>query len=606
MAALLLHANEAVSAERLAVALWGDDTPIGAVKTVRVHVSRLRAALAEPDVLVTTSAGYRLRVREGELDADRFEHLLERGRCELTDGAVAQAAVTLRAALELWRGPALADLRYEAFAQSAIARLEGLRWDAIEARNAADLDLGRVETVLAGMEGPSVDAPVRERLVEQRMRALYCAGRQVEALAVYREARRRLYDELGLEPGPALRELEHAILTHDRSLAQTLEPPVGPPPTTTVGRDRELETLALLLGESRLVTLTGPGGVGKTRVAVDGARALAEGYADGVQVAWLAAVMNPDDVAPALARAVGALPQGAERPEDALVRRLREAEMLIVVDNVEHVMPAAPLLADLIGACRRLRVLATSREPLRLRGERCLPVAPLDESEAITLFVDRARDRRPDFGLTDANAAAVAGVCRRLDGLPLAVELAAGRIGLLSPEQLRARLTDALPLLEGGAQDAPARQRTMRATLEWSVALLDEAERRAFRALAVFVGGAELDAVEAVTEAPLDVLDALVAKSLVRQQGGRLSQLEVVRSVRRRGAEGLTGSRRGATSPRRPLPRTRRTPGTGGPGQGTRSGAAPTRARARQPQRRPGLLDPADRRRPRPAIGMRA
>jgi predicted ATPase/DNA-binding SARP family transcriptional activator len=526
---LLLHANQPVSAERLAQALWGEDAAAEAVKTVRVHVSRIRAALPDPDSLVTTPAGYRLCVRPGELDAERFEDLLQRGRRALADGAAADAAELLRTALGLWRGDVLADVRYEAFAQTAIGRLEELRWDAIEARNDADLQVGRVDAVLAELERGADEAPLRERLVEQRMRALYAAGRHVEALAVYRKAQQRLDGELGLQPGPALRELERAILVHDASLRR--EAPEGPPPpaTATVGRERELAALAAMIGERRLVTLTGPGGVGKTRVAVEAARALADRFAGGIHVAYLARVAAAADVPSAVARAVQVAVKPGEDDRDALVRRLGGPPALLVADNVEHVLDASPLLGELVAACPKLHVLATSREPLLLQGERCFPVPPLPVSDAITLFVDRARDRRPDFGLNDDNAPAVAELCRRLDGLPLAVELAAGRVALLEPEQLVARLADVLPLLEGGARDAPTRQRTIRATLEWSVALLDPEERRVLRALAVFVGGAELDAAVAVTAGRVSVLDALVAKSLVQVRQERVTQLEVVR-----------------------------------------------------------------------------
>jgi predicted ATPase/DNA-binding SARP family transcriptional activator len=528
LAMLLLHSNEPVSAERLAVALWGEDAAAEAIKTVRVHVSRIRAVLRDPDVLVTTPAGYRLRVRDGELDADAFEELLAGARA-LADEAPAQAAEMLRNALGLWRGDVLADLRYEPFAQAAIARLEELRWDAIEARNDADLALGRGEAVLAELDRRADEAPLRERLVEQRMRALYAAGRHVEALAAYRDAREHLDAELGLEPGPALRELERAILGHDGSLlAPTSEGP-APPLTATIGREADLEAIGRVVGDRRLVTLTGPGGVGKTRVATEAARALAPSFPGGVHVAHLARVAAAEEVGGALARSVKVAVLPGERDEDALVRRLGGVKTLLVVDNCEHVLDAGPLLGELVSSCARLHVLATSREPLRLRGEQCFPVAPLGLTDAITLFVDRARDRRPDFGLTDDNAPAVAELCRRLDGLPLAIELAAGRIGLLEAGEMVARLADALPLLGDGPRDAPARQQTIRATLEWSYALLSPEEQRVFRALAVFRGGTTISAAEEVAAAPVPVLDALVEKNLARGEDGRITQLEVVR-----------------------------------------------------------------------------
>lgn len=535
LAVLLLRAGQPVSADELVQALWGDDAPPTARKALHIQISRLRARLGDgAGRLVTTSAGYRLDVAAEELDAARFEALAARAHGESPDAAVA----TLREALDLWRGPALADLRYEPFAQEAVRRLEELRATVREDWLDARVALGDHAAVAAELDARAADAPLRERLVALRMRALYGAGRHTEALAVFRDARHRLDEELGLEPGPELRALEQAILLHDPSL-RAARPALPAPATATIGRGREIEAVVSMLEVARLVTLTGPGGIGKTRIALEVARHAAVRDRERVHLAWLATVSDPVDVPAALAAAVGVAPNPGERPAEAIVRRLAAQPALLVADNLEHVLDATSLLAELLAACPRLRILATSREPLRLRGERCLPVEPLAVADGVVLFAERARDRRPEFRVTDANAPAVSEICRALDGLPLALELAAGRIGLLKPEQIVARLGDALGLLEGGPRDAPARQRTIRATLEWSVDLLDVEERQALLGLAGFVGGAELEAAEQVTGASLRVLDALVARSLVRIHDGRLVMLEVVRQF---AAAALAGS----------------------------------------------------------------
>ena len=539
LAALLLQANEPVSAEQLAVALWGAEAPASAVRTVQVYVSRLRKLLGDDAALIRTPAGYRLRVRADELDSARFERLAAQGRRALEQARNADAAAILGEALGLWRGAVLADVRYEPFAQAEIARLEELRRAAVEDWLEAEFVLGQFALVLAESERLLAETPSRERVVSLQMRALYAAGRQADALAAYQHARRWLSDELGLEPAPELRRLEQAILTHDPALggatssagdAQDPPAPHAPaaPLTPIVGRERDIQAVASALRDGRLVSLVGPGGVGKTRLAIEVATALSAELPGGVITAWLASVADPADVPSALIASAGVVPGPSETPEQALVRRLRADELLLFVDNVEHLLAGTAILSRLLEACRGLRVLATSRERLNLRGEWVCAVEPLAEAPAMTMFTTLARARRPDLE-GDAHAAAVRAICRALDGVPLAIELAAGRVGLLTPEQLADRLADALSLLGDGPRDAPERQRTVRATLDWSVGLLQAPEQAAFFALGAFAGGGTLDAVEAVTGAPLNVLDAIVAKSLALAADGRLRLLEVVR-----------------------------------------------------------------------------
>jgi predicted ATPase/DNA-binding SARP family transcriptional activator len=560
LAMLLLHANEPVSAERLAIALWGEDAPAGAAKTIQVHVSRLRRVLGERDVLVTTPAGYLLRVRPGELDADRFKQLVAEGHQALADGAPEHAGHALRDALSLWRGPALADVGFEAFAQAEIARLEDERLAALEARIEADLALGR-HAELAGELAQLVAAhPLRERLHGQLMLSLYRSGRQADALQAYRDARDALVERLGIEPGPELRERERAILAHDPALDQARPAAradqrataarIPAPPTPTIGREADLARLrADLLGEStrRLVTLVGPGGVGKTRLALELARSVAEAFRDGAYFVSLAPVGSFEDVAATIVRQLDVVLLASESAEQGLARHLGDRDLLLVLDNFEHVLDAAALVADLLATTTRLRILVTSREPLRLRAERLCRLDPLalpgqnadtevvrvGAAPAVELFLAVARARDPSFELGDENSGAIERVCRRLDGLPLAIELAGARIGLLTVPELADRLSESLDALGTGPRDAPARQRTLRATLEWSHALLSPDERAALAGLSVFAGGCTVEAMQAVTGASLDVLDALVAKNLVVRRtlpcgAGRLTLLDTV------------------------------------------------------------------------------
>jgi predicted ATPase/DNA-binding SARP family transcriptional activator len=552
LAVLLLHANEFVSSDRLIEELWGEQPPATAAKSLQVHVSRLRKALGGAESPVITGPnGYSIRVAPGELDLERFTRLAEEGRRALGADDPERGAELLREALSLWRGPPLADFAFESFAQLEIGRLEELRLAALEDRIDADLARGRHAELVAELEALVAAHPLRERLRRQLVSALYRAGRQADALGAYRAARATLMDELGLEPTPELRQLEQAILTHDAAIRAPAAPAERPsrlpaPVTRTIGRDGERDALARLLcqGDVRLVTLTGLGGVGKTRLALEVARELEPDLPDGAWFVSLAATARAEHVASTIAQAIRVTPLEGERPEQAVERFLAPKHCLLVLDNFEHLLAAAPLVSKLLADCGALKVLATSREALRLRAERRFPVEPLElpagddpgevvASAATALFVERAESHGAELSLDPAQAGAVARLCRRLDGLPLAIELAAARAPLFEPSELAARLAHALDALGTSARDAPERQRTLRATLDWSYRLLSAAEAEALGRFAVFAGGATVDSAEQVTGAELDALEGLVEKHLLARRAGRLVMLETVREYAR-------------------------------------------------------------------------
>jgi predicted ATPase/DNA-binding SARP family transcriptional activator len=540
LGALLLERNRPVSVDRLIDAVWGEAAPDTARNTVQVYVSQLRKLLPE-GALETVPPGYRLVAAPDAIDLFEFARLAEDGRSALAAGDAARAAETLRTAFELWRGPPLPDLDgVDAVAE--VARLEELRLAATEDFVDAELALGRHRRLAGELERLVAEHPLRERLRAQLMLALYRSGRQADALAVYQRARRTLLDELGLEPGESLRQLERAILAQDRSLDLPAPAAASPrripsPPTPLLGRERELAALLDLArrDEIRLVTLTGIGGIGKTRLALELVHRLAPEFRDGAAVALLASLDDEALVARAILEALE-LPETGLDAETTVVAALADAHLLLLVDNFEQVLGAAPLVARLVEAAPQLTVVATSRAPLRVRAEHEFVVPPLAEDEAAELFVARAHAVDPAFALTEENAGAVAELCERLDGLALAIELAAARTKLLSPAALLARLGNRLELLTGGSRDAPRHQQTLRTTLDWSYDLLDSGTQRLFRQLAVFAGGWTLDSAEAVcaTAAPvLDGLAALVDESLVgrREVDGmpRFAMLGLVR-----------------------------------------------------------------------------
>jgi predicted ATPase/DNA-binding SARP family transcriptional activator len=748
LALLLLHPNEPVASDRLIDELWGGRPPPSARKVLQTYVMQLRRALGD-GMLVTQPAGYELHVEPGALDLQRFEALVTEAR-ESDPGV---AALKLREALALWRGPPFADFIYEPFAQREIARLEELRLAALEERIEADLALGRHAELVGELEALLAEHPLRERLRGQLMLALYRSGRQSEALKVYRDTRSQLVDELGIEPSPTLQDLERAILAQDpaldvapvperasgtvtflftdlegstallrrlgravygdllsdqhglirgelarhqgeeidvqgdslfaafrsaaeavaagvaiqRSMAEHSWPegvsvrarvgihtgeatvadnrylglsvhraarigaaghggqvllsattrallvdeelpgiglrdlgehrlkdfdrperlyqleveglPQDFPPLTTVGasgspgdavatpgmagrqsspsfigRKKELREIRRLLRrtDTRLVTLAGAGGTGKTRLAFEICADLGSGFRDGAAFVELASITDPGLVAATVASAFGLREVAGRGAAEALGAFLRGRELLLVLDNFEQVLPAGSLVTDLLEQAPALKILVTSRAPLRVATEQMYPVPPLDlpeprrpieveklrRTDAVSLFVERAREARSDFELSDVNAAAVVEICRRLDGLPLALELAAARVRLLSPRAIVSRLGRRLDLLRAEAPEAPERHRTLRAAIEWSYHLLHEDEQRLFPSLGVFVGGFTLDAAEAVVGGPdlevLDSVDSLLDSSLLRPERTagdepRVGMLETIR-----------------------------------------------------------------------------
>ena len=547
LADLLIHLGRPVSADRLIDDLWGDDLPAHPAGALQLKVSRLRQALenAEPgcgELVVFRSPGYLLRVESSALDEGRFAALVERAGA--TEDRRDRAGL-LADALALWRGPPLADFADAMFAQAAIARLEEQRLVALEEQAEARLALGE-HSLLAGELGELVaDHPLRERLRAAHMLALYRAGRQAEAVNSYSELRGRLADDLGLDPGPGLAALYQAILEQATDLQCIQAPPtLAARPRTNipvmltevVGRTAAVTELRELLTERRLVTLTGPGGVGKTRLAVETAAGLAGAFPDGVWLVELAGPALAGACAPADAvmTVLGIRDDSSVDPFDLLADALRASRMLLILDNCEHLVDqAAKLTARLLQAGSELRILVTSREPLMLAGEVVWTVPPLQlpdlaagrppaalaQFSAVQLFVVRAGASAPGFRLDEGNAQAVAGLCRRLDGIPLALELAATRVRTLGVHELLARLDDRFRLLVTGHRDAPPRQQTLWAVIDWSWELLTEPERLVLRRLAVAADGCSLPAAEAIcAEDGLDVLGLvarLVDRSLV-------------------------------------------------------------------------------------------
>ncbi len=522
---LLVRPGEVVPADRLADGTGPQGTP--SPHALQSQISRLRAALGEAAAIERTGAGYRLVVPADDVDAGRFERLAEQGRTALREGEAERAASLLGAALELWRGPALADAADSEPARAAAARLEELRLSAHEDRIEAALRLGEHRAVVPELRELHDRHPLRDRLAGLLMRALFADGGQAEALVVFEETRRHLADELGADPSAELVGLHHELLSADPSPSPTAPPA---PLTAFVGRTGEVAAIAELLGEARLVTLTGPGGVGKTRLAVE----VCATETEQVCFVELGAVRDGALVPPALLRGLGLRERGLHvaagdrDPLERLVAALSGRALLLVLDNCEHLVEeVAALAVRLLAASPRLKVLATSREALGVIGEHLHPVRPLDDGAAVELFTARARAVRRGF-VPDPQA--VRRVCLALDNLPLAIELAAARLRTVSLDELAARLPDRLAVAARGARTVDERHRTLRSVIAWSWDLLSEPEMRAARRFAVFAEGASVESALWVCDTDEETLESLADKSLLEWAGGRYRMLATIRA----------------------------------------------------------------------------
>ncbi|WP_431894543.1 BTAD domain-containing putative transcriptional regulator [Nonomuraea sp. bgisy101] len=555
LAVLALEPGRIVTRARLVDWIWGERPPADEVNAVQALVSRLRKVL--PDgVVEADSGGYRLAVAPDAVDVCRFEHLVVQARA----AEPAARADLLRSALALWRGTAMADIALQesdAF-DAAVARLDDLYVAALGDRVDADIRLGRGSELLSELTELVARYPLREGFVAALMRALAEAGRANEALTVFQRTRERLAEELGADPSAELSALHTALLRGELGeRAENRRTNLRAELTSFVGKDDDISAIAVVAIGHRLVTLTGAGGAGKTRLATETARTMLAELPDGAWLVELASVQAGGELAQAALTAIGLRDQAllgdarAGDPMDRLIAAVRERAMLLILDNCEHMIEEAAAFADrLLGECRRLRILATSREPLGITGEVLWQVEPLalpakgadpaevGSSPAVRLLRDRADLVRKDIGSDAHTLSAMARICRALDGMPLAIELAAARLRTMSIDQLARRLDDRFRLLTGGSRTALSRHKTLRAVVDWSWDLLSEAERGVLRRLSVFSGGASLEAAERVCgdeafagEQVLDLLTALIEKSLLLAdgEGTRYRMLNTIR-----------------------------------------------------------------------------
>lgn len=566
---LLLDHGRTVPTDVLVEDLWAGTAPPSAVRTLQSYVAHLRRSLGEDAGLIRSDAGrgYAIDLTGAGLDSDIAAQRWQDGQRLLAVGEADGAVELFESALSLWQGAPLSDVAYEEFARGRIAELTELRANLVEARAVGLLALDRAPEAIAALEAHVADHPLREGPHGHLMVALYRTGRISDALDVFRRFEDRLADELGLDPTPAIVAVRDAVLRHEPVLAvgvatSSAAEQSGAAAATAVsgglastlprllheviGREDDRGRVIEFLETSRLVTLVGPGGVGKTTLATAAAQDIAEDQPDDVWFVPLADERDGSRVTGAIGEAIGLAGDAATIA--AVIARLRDRRALLLVDNCEHMTDAvASVVEHVLRSTTHLRVLATSREALGIRGEVQLVVSPLAGDDAVELFMQRAQAVRPELDLTPYERD-VAAICERLDGMPLAVELAAARVGAITPTAIAARLDDRFGLLNTGSRTAATRHRTLRDVIDWSHDLLSDDEQALFRRLAVFVGGWTLGAAEQVCDLEgrgdgLDRLARLVGQSLVVARDDRFSMLE---SIHVYATERLAATREGA------------------------------------------------------------
>jgi predicted ATPase/DNA-binding SARP family transcriptional activator/tetratricopeptide (TPR) repeat protein len=565
---------------QLVEALWGEEPPADEVNALQSLVSRLRRALGPATVVESGPAGYRLALGPEAVDATRFEQLVSAGRLLLSEGNHLPASMRLRDGLGLWRGDPLPDVLDAPYAAAWAHRLSELRVAATEDLADAELRLGKHHHVVPLLEQLAAGDLLRERSHSLLVQALARSGRTADALTAYERHRTALAEELGLDPSADLQHLHLALLRGDLKKPDRIRRTnLRASLTSFVGRQDDIAQLHDLVRRSRLVTLVGAGGAGKTRLARETAASLDQVStvgADGVWMVELAPISDPADIPSAAAGSIGAreraladrVPTGTSDALSLLLDSVSGRDVLLVLDNCEHLVDAAAAFAEtLLGQAPQLHILATSREPLGIVGESLWPVRPLTgpgdgpgtdsaaaalRTDAVRLFADRASLVRPGFAVTEENVGPVSEICRRLDGLPLAIELAAARLRTMPVEAVADRLGDRFRLLTSGSRTAMPRHQTLRAVVAWSWDLLTESERRLAERMSVFPGGADPESVEAICASPfpgladvvpaeraVDLLAALADKSLLVPIDGSTPRFRMLETIREFAAEQL-------------------------------------------------------------------